>query len=97
MEYEAPIELISISSFRHLTDSIGLVIPIGVALNASASALNNSCDVNTRKIHVGDATVIKAGRKITKGDEVADFYGQHYSQADRYVTHFSISQSLWVV
>ena len=66
-----------------MVESGGLVEPIGCALNASNSMLNNSCDVNTYKYHVGSATFVVANRDVDKGEEVTDFYGQHYSRTER--------------
>ena len=70
---------------------------IGAALNSVTSLFNNSCDVNTVKFHQGRKTVMLARfqthiesnlsdnlhtrRDITAGEEVSDFYGQHYFQA----------------
>jgi len=56
---------------------------IGAALNSVTSLFNNSCDVNTVKFHQGRKTIMLARRDIKAGEEVSDFYGQHYFQAPR--------------
>ena len=51
---------------------------IGAAFNSVSSLFNNSCDVNTVKYHQGNNTTIIAKRNIKAGEEVTDFYGQHF-------------------
>jgi len=64
---------------------------IGAALNSVTSLFNNSCDVNTVKFHQGRKTVMLARRDIKAGEEVSDFYGQHYFQV---LTHLDLASYL---
>ena len=60
---------------------------IGAALNSITSLFNNSCDVNTIKYHQGNTTIMMAKRNIKAGEEVCDFYGQHFFQSSKQARH----------
>ena len=64
-----------------------IISVIGAALNSITSMFNNSCDVNTIKYHQGNKTIMMAKRNIKAGEEVTDFYGQHFFQSPRQARH----------
>ncbi|XP_023325978.1 SET and MYND domain-containing protein 4 [Eurytemora carolleeae] len=70
-------------SFDSLFDSEDLIAVIGSGVTRYTSLFNNSCDVNTIKYHQGKSTVLRAKRLIRKGEEVSDFYGEHFFNTER--------------
>lgn len=67
--------------FQHVEEVVQVV---GVAIYPRMSLFNNSCDVNTVKFQRGRQEVLVARRGMEAGEEVTDFYGEHFFQADRW-------------
>ena len=73
------------SSFDELFQEVEEVIQVvGVAIYPRMSLFNNCCDVNTVKYQQGKQEVLVAKRDIAEGEEISDFYGEHFFQSDKW-------------
>ena len=72
-------------SFDELFQEVEEVVQVvGVAIYPRMSLFNNCCDVNTVKYQQGQQEVLVAKRDIAEGEEISDFYGEHFFQSDKW-------------
>ena len=72
-------------SFDELFQEVEEVVQVvGVAIYPRMSLFNNCCDVNTVKYQQGKQEVLVAKRDIAEGEEISDFYGEHFFQSDKW-------------
>ena len=73
------------SSFDELFQEVEEVVEVvGVAIYPRMSLFNNCCDVNTVKYQQGKQEVLVAKRDIAEGEEISDFYGEHFFESDKW-------------
>ena len=68
---------------------------IAAAAMPVLSLINHSCNPNVVRVCYGDVIVVRAIRRIARGDEILDNYGYHYATHDKKERQLKLSQQYY--